>query len=84
MAILWVCMPIQCYLILDNSTLTDPTILETINDYKVAEGSPVIDAGLDLEMLFTVLTREIRTILEILYNRDRLLIWVFISFLINS
>jgi hypothetical protein len=37
-----------------NSTLTDPTILETINDYKVAEGSPVIDAGLDLEMLFTI------------------------------
>jgi hypothetical protein len=28
--------------------------LETINDYKVAEGSPVIDAGFDIESLFGI------------------------------
>jgi hypothetical protein len=37
-----------------NSTLTDPTLLHTVNDYKVHENSAVIDAGLDLDSIFNV------------------------------
>lgn len=36
------------------SSLTDPKMLASIDDYKVKEGSPAIDAGLDLETLFTI------------------------------
>jgi hypothetical protein len=37
-----------------NSTLTDPLLLETVDDYKVIAGSVVIDKGLDLESLFSI------------------------------
>jgi len=37
-----------------NSTITDPLLLSTVNDYKVEEGSVVIDNGLDLESLFGI------------------------------
>jgi hypothetical protein len=37
-----------------NSTLTDPLLLETVDDYKVKAGSVVIDKGLDLESHFNI------------------------------
>jgi hypothetical protein len=37
-----------------NSTLTDPTILPSVDDYKIVESSPLVDAGLDLESLFNI------------------------------
>jgi hypothetical protein len=37
-----------------NSNITDPLLLATIDDYKVEEGSVVIDNGLDIESLFNI------------------------------
>ena len=37
-----------------NSTLTDPRMLSSVDDYKLQEGSAAIDAGLDLETLFII------------------------------
>ena len=37
-----------------NSNLTDPTTLQNIDDYKVQETSAVIDAGLDLQLFFSI------------------------------
>ena len=37
-----------------NSTLTDPTQLADVDDYKVAAGSVVINAGLDLKFHFNI------------------------------
>ncbi|KAF0234677.1 MAG: hypothetical protein FD181_3638 [Prolixibacteraceae bacterium] len=39
-----------------NSTLTNPLLLSTVNDYEVEESSVVIDKGLDLELLFNINT----------------------------
>lgn len=37
-----------------SSNLTNPLLLTTIDDYKVEEGSVVIDKGIDLELLFSI------------------------------
>ncbi len=37
-----------------NSTITDPTQLASVNHYKVLNGSPVIDSGLDLNSIFNL------------------------------
>jgi hypothetical protein len=37
-----------------NSNITDPTLLQTVDDYKVQEYSSVTDAGLDLDSLFNI------------------------------
>ena len=37
-----------------NSTITDPALMSTVEDYKVLNDSPVIDSGLDLDSIFSI------------------------------